>query len=104
MPTRKFEVGDVAYGNLSEYSGWSGYKVVAIEARSYVFDFYGSYGRLKKVSCARADEQLLTVAENREREWNHRHRWKLAKLLESADVPTLRRVAEVLGFEPGEGT
>jgi hypothetical protein len=94
--------GDIWGGGPIYSEHFIPYFVHAIEGLCYVIGpeaenrrWANSYG------FAKAEREFLSDASKDDQIWAHDHRYKIARMVDRADVPTLRRVAEVVGYDPG---
>jgi hypothetical protein len=85
--------GDLIYaGHFREM------KVLAIDKRSYLIGWPDGKGG-EKVGFAKAERMYYTDQDREDRIWKNDHRYKIVRLVERADVATLRKIAAIVGYK-----
>ncbi len=109
MSKRKFEVGQrvwldrrCAYGNArARPEDFEAFIVAGMEGRSYVLRWtLGRLNSTERIGFAKAEKLYLTDIEKDDAIWADHHRVQLVDRMWHVEPATLRRVAEVLGFDP----
>jgi hypothetical protein len=102
----KFKVGETVWqlsDRFRKASRWTQYQIVGIEDRSYVVKIgvSGYQHNGGKWSFAKAEGCMLTDTEKAEAEYDFDNRSEISRRVDerSVDVPTLRKIAELIGYE-----
>ena len=89
-----------AFGGPIYAEYYKPYKIVGEEARSWIVESNTFKQKVAKNRIDRSPTEWFSDAARLDNIWKHDHRHKIRNLIDQADAATLRKVAEIIGYQP----